>query len=583
MTSLSEFVGLLAAGKRKSSLAYWLAIVAKTVTRHWGEAVVVAIAVLVWIPRFSGPIDLRYDGGVYYLLGTSLAQGHGYRISSEPGSPLALQYPPLLPAFVALHQLVLGTTNSAIVAPWLRISYAAMFVGFAVASLVLARRHLTLGFAIIAVALCLLHFETIFLSDLLFAELPFALVSVVFALVVTANPVRRPLLREAISFMLASVGFLLRTAGAALLAAWVLEALIRRRWLLSVVRGTMAAVPILGWQTYVAHVQASDEYAHPSYNYQRASYQYYNVSYTDNMRLIDPFHPELGPLTAGAFARRLVTNLPSVLAALGEGISARERDLAGLLIRTQHKLFHRAVVPGGVMFVPVFLLTALVLAGVVMLGRGGSWLMVFIIGVSVMLVWITPWPAQFTRYLMPLGPFLSIPVVLALSKIESLGRKWRATAMPTRVVVAVVLVVTFTVEAYPSIKMFRFRASTEGVTIEPPGKAPSRFFAHDSYWQAWERSVNWLGQQGSPKAIVASSAPHWLYLRTGLRAVLPPMDPDPASAKRLLETVPVSYVIIDQLEFLDISRRYALPAIENDPAGWHLVKNFDHTKVYGRW
>ena len=140
VTSLSEFVGLLAAGKRKSSLAYWLAIVAKTVTRHWGEAVVVAIALLVWIPRFSGPIDLRYDGGVYYLLGTSLAQGHGYRISSEPGSPLALQYPPLLPAFIALHQLVLGTTNSAIVAPWLRISYAAMFIGFAVASLVLARR-----------------------------------------------------------------------------------------------------------------------------------------------------------------------------------------------------------------------------------------------------------------------------------------------------------------------------------------------------------------------------------------------------------------------------------------------------------
>ena len=206
-----------------------------------------------------GPIDLRYDGGVYYLLGTSLAQGHGYRISSEPGSPLlALQYPPLLPAFIALHQLVLGTTNSAIVAPWLRTSYAAMFIGFAVASLVLARRHLTLGFAIIAVALCLLHFETIFLSDLLFAELPFALVSVVFALVVTANPVRRPLLREAISFMLASVGFLLRTAGAALLAAWVLEALIRRRWLLSVVRGTMAGGTDSWLAELLAHVRASD-------------------------------------------------------------------------------------------------------------------------------------------------------------------------------------------------------------------------------------------------------------------------------------------------------------------------------------
>ena len=207
MTSLRESVGLLAAGKRKSSLAYWLAIVAKTVTRYWSAALVVAIALLVWVPRLSGPIDLRYDGSVYYLLGTSLTEGHGYRISSEPGSPEALQYPPLLPEVIALHQRVLRTTDPAIVAPWLRRSYAVMFVGFAVAALALARRHLAIGFAVVAVALCLLHFETIFLSDLLFAELPFALISVIFALVVTGNPARRPLLREQFRFGLGRRGF----------------------------------------------------------------------------------------------------------------------------------------------------------------------------------------------------------------------------------------------------------------------------------------------------------------------------------------------------------------------------------------
>jgi hypothetical protein len=58
------------------------------ITRYWGEAIVVAIALLVWMPRLSGPIDLRWDAGVYYLLGTSLAQGHGYRIRAS-GSPEA--------------------------------------------------------------------------------------------------------------------------------------------------------------------------------------------------------------------------------------------------------------------------------------------------------------------------------------------------------------------------------------------------------------------------------------------------------------------------------------------------------------
>jgi hypothetical protein len=41
--------------------------------------------------------------------------------------------------------------------------------------------------------------------------------------------------------------------------------------------------------------------------------------------------------------------------------------------------------------------------------------------------------------------------------------------------------------------------------------------------------------------------------------------------RRLLEAVPVSYVIVDKLEFLDLSRRYALPAVNGDPIGWHLV------------
>src|SRR2546423_4074600 len=122
------------------------------VTRWWGEFVVVAIALLLWVPRLSGRIDLRWDAGVSYLLGTSLAEGHGYRIPSEPGSPEALQYPPLLPVVVALHQWALGTTNPDVVAPWLRKSYAGLFVVYALAILGLARKYLRSGFAVMATA-----------------------------------------------------------------------------------------------------------------------------------------------------------------------------------------------------------------------------------------------------------------------------------------------------------------------------------------------------------------------------------------------------------------------------------------------
>ena len=264
---------------------------------HWSSIAVIALALLLWAPRFSGPIDLRWDAGVYYLLGTSLAKGEGYRIASEPGSPEALQYPPLLPALVALHQWALGTTDPAIVAPWLRSSYVALFLIYSLIVLALAKRHLSPGFALAATALCMLHIMTVFLSDLLFAELPFAVVSVLFALVAASGvPTSRPWPREMASFALAATGFLLRTTGVALLAAWVMDAVMRRQWRFAVVRGALALVPILLWQAHVERVRASDEYRRPAYSYQRAPYQYYNVSYAENVLLIDPFRPELGRL-----------------------------------------------------------------------------------------------------------------------------------------------------------------------------------------------------------------------------------------------------------------------------------------------
>ncbi|MFL5471248.1 MAG: hypothetical protein ACJ8AM_02725, partial [Gemmatimonadales bacterium] len=54
-------------------------------------AILIALSVALWLPRLRGPLDLRYDAGVYYVLGTSLAEGRGYRILSEPGAIQAVQ------------------------------------------------------------------------------------------------------------------------------------------------------------------------------------------------------------------------------------------------------------------------------------------------------------------------------------------------------------------------------------------------------------------------------------------------------------------------------------------------------------
>lgn len=551
----------------------------------WSEALIILVATLLWIPRLSGPIDLRWDSSVYYILGTSLTNGHGYRIESEPGAPAALQYPPLLPTIISLHQRAIGTTDPTVVAPWLRITYAILFLLYAVAVLRLAKRYLRPVFATTATLLCLLNPFTIFLSDLLFAEVPFALISVLFALVAAAgySPARH-WWHQISSFVLAASGFLLRSAGIVLLVAWVLDAMIRRRWRLFYLRAFISLVPVLGWQTYVSHVRLSREYSHPAYEYQRAPYQQHNVSYLENMWLIDPFKPELGAVTVRALLSRLGTSLGTVPSAMGEIVSAKEKDWRGSVLWVEGLVFTHRLLPVRLVRAPIFALSALVFAGIFVFIRRGEWIMTFVIVGSFALVCLTPWPGQFTRYLEPLAPFLTIAVMLGLVEITGILSRRRiphGALVMQRFAVFLLLLAIF-VEVHTAAWLFGQRAEQRIAFAGNKTETATKWFLYDRSWQAWQESINWINTHAPPTAIVATSSPHFSYLQTGRLAVFPPMEADPVEERRLLDSVPASYAIVDQLEFSDMTRRYLQPALELDPGPWRIVQKVGGASVYER-
>jgi len=37
--------------------------------------ILAAMIIAIWAPRAVGPLDVRWDGGVYYVLGTAIAEG----------------------------------------------------------------------------------------------------------------------------------------------------------------------------------------------------------------------------------------------------------------------------------------------------------------------------------------------------------------------------------------------------------------------------------------------------------------------------------------------------------------------------
>jgi hypothetical protein len=111
-----------------------------------------------------------------------------------------------------------------------------------------------------------------------------------------------------------------------------------------------------------------------------------------------------------------------------------------------------------------------------------------------------------------------------------------------------------------------------------------RLFFYDRSWQLHDDALDWLAKQGPGKGIVATSTPHLAYLRTGMPAVMPPYEIDPARAENLLEEVPVTYLVVDQLSFLDVARRYGAPVAESAAAGWPLVYavNDSGPRIYRR-
>ena len=212
----------------------------------------------VWSPRLRGPINFRWDASTYYVLGTALAEGRGYRLLNEPGEIHAIQYPPLLPMIVAAHQLILGTNDYYKVGSALRLTYLVLSGLFLLMTYWFARKLLAPPYALFVTLVSTLCFSTLLgTSEVLYAEMPFAVVAMAFLLCQQRSD--RPLFATA-SGVLAAVAYFLRTAGLALLVAWVADSLIRRRFRQAAVRAVLALLPVLVWQGYVWQITRSDEY-----------------------------------------------------------------------------------------------------------------------------------------------------------------------------------------------------------------------------------------------------------------------------------------------------------------------------------
>ena len=544
--------------------------------------------VALWVPRLTGPINFRWDASAYYILGTALAEGKGYRLLNEPGEIEAVQYPPLLPMIVAAEQRIMGTSDYFKVGCALRLTYFVLSGLFLLMAYGVARKLLSPLYSLFVGTITALSICT-FLdpSDVLYADLPFAVATMGFLL--CQQVISRPVFGVA-SGLFGAAAYLLRTAGLALLLTWVADSLIRRRFGQAFVRAAVAGLPVLLWQFHIWRVTSSHDYRHPRYSYQRADYYYSNVTYSENSRLVDPFRPELGHIQSRDLGARLMRNILSVPTALGESAILPLAAVQSLLTIAPQKLHAPFLANfrtlGWVAFCGALFTAGLVaMTGAVLLATRRHWFLSLCFGINLAIIVMTPWQNQFWRYLGPMTPLTMAFVVITLTASRDwLGRHWLSgNSFLAASVTIVPLAAIILVQTAAALHLLR--------TMDPinyyDAAGQERVFKIYDYgkgFHALDPAFEWIRLNAPATAVIGTSVPHLAYLRTGHKAVLPPFERDPKAASYLLDEVPVSYLVLDEFGLPGISEGYATPAVRQRPQDWRLVFAVpdDPTRVYER-
>jgi hypothetical protein len=276
-------------------------------------------------------------------------------------------------------------------------------------------------------------------------------------------------------------------------------------------------------------------------------------------------------LSPQLLAKRIAGNLLYMPASLGATVSVGSEWLRNGLKRV-NKHFGALRVPLWLVEVPLALLGALVLLGLVLLTLRGEWLIVLYVAGSIGLICLTPWPTEVIRYTWPLIPLLSLALFTTLIEIRNRLSKV-APKMRSSAGVAFVTAVVFGVFSMQLVVLGRSYAKSAKASYKTKTgqQQEYRLFFYTEAWQLHDAALDWLAGEADPHEIVATSTHHWVYLKTGLRAVMPPFEADVRAAQRLVDSVPVSYLIVDNLEFRDMSRRYAAPIVEAFPEDWELI------------
>ncbi len=480
------------------------------------------VFVLIYTYVFDNKVDLGGDNAYYYALGNALADGKGYMLPmSVSGTPYN-HFPPGYPAIMSV---------------FLHISDSITFIkavngGFLLGSIILiffiARRFFENNYwgTLLTVIFTMLNTHLLRYGFIMMSEVPYMFFMLLCIYLFLRTDHDKSFLKNPFFYgvLFTLVGLIyIRTTGVALFVAIVAFMLFSRKWLYAAAYFIGTILLLLPWQIRSASLGGS--------------------SYLKNLKMVNPYRPELGDVSLGQLFGRIGTNL--------------KRYITNEIPDSMFPFFSENYQETNfTMWFWGFLLVIIGIYSLYSLGRTGLFLTFYIIAtMGILLIWPDVWIG--IRFLLPTVPVLLFLFVFGVWQLfTQLGEQTIKKGIPLPLLF--ILLIFYR----PVIDQLREEGKQD--------YAPSykNYFALAKYIRT-----------NDPDAVVSCRKPALFYLYSKSYTTRYQYTEDDKELINNLAERQVDYVVLEQLGYSS-TVLYLYPAIQKNPDKFEVVSHIKNPDTY---
>ncbi|MBP9153000.1 MAG: hypothetical protein KBF73_12005 [Flavobacteriales bacterium] len=525
---------------------------------------------------FDKKVHLGGDNAGYYILGKSLVDGKGYTSIHSKDQIPGNHFPPGYPVLIASVMKVFSgkiTTIKAANGFYMWAALMALFFLFRALT-----RNIHLSF--VACLLAAYNFHLLEYSTIMMSEIPFVLFSTLTLLLFIMTDFEKPFYKnwKFILFVLTLVfAFYIRTLGIALFLSFMLILLAQKRWKYAGFLFVAFFLLIAPWQI--------------------RSHNLGGNSYVNQLLMVNPYRPEMGPMKLADWPNRVsrnvkryfaleVTNgvmpfetidykqcVKQLKAEAGEletdttQLKAPEKELT--LAEKQQDAANRGM-PGSKVeitttdYIISILLVLLIAIGLARMKDHRVLLALYLAGTfSILFLWPEAWFG--IRFMLPLVPILIMLILNGLSELPLFVAEKLKKKEPWILTIAIPFAVFFWMKSDLETRVVELESRGKGVYI-------NKF---KNYFDI----ATWSSKNLPKDAVVATRKGQLFYLYanrwvSGFENTLVQEDVIEGLKKN-----EVTHVVLDQLGYSSTSR-YLYPAIKKYPGKFKVIYQLKDPDTY---